>query len=449
MWPIINLILLIAFAFLSVRILSGAYVKSRTLVLPDNPEYKYMMDPKMFFVIFLILTGPFYLSQFALFKYGVFFLIVLYLLFISNSIRIPWNIIVISYSIFLIWLFVCAWRIGFTHDAMMGLIKYIIPLFALALGYSSIENKYDLYYLMKIVAIGAVIYVLLCGGISFKLTNWLYRICSNFIITYGGLTDYLASLSVIPLLLWWWTENKKWIWVFLIICSSPVLESVRTGLGASTIAAMIFCLFRFKWKSLPFIPIILIASLSIVIYVPSVREKFFGEDSDVTNEEIMTGEALTLDNMHTNGRAVLWGMTEEALFKGHEMCGSGLGEANRMVRTWRSWGMPIPGLLHNDYVQIKCDTGLIGLWLFIIFGATVFIYIGRRIWSIQDMTSRICGILALASSGSIAFSMGFDNVVSHSMSSMIIPFLFIGFFLKLYPQDNEEIIVEDDDTDNR
>lgn len=442
MWPIINLILLFAFAFFSVRILSGAYYNSRTLALPDHPGLHYLMEPKMLFVIFLIITGPFYLSPYSLIKYGVFYAIIIFLL-VSKQICIPKNIIVYTYTMFLIWLFVSAWRVGFSRDAIMSLIKYSIPLFALALGYSSIENKYDLYYLMKVVAIGAVIYVIVCGGISFKLTRSLYYLCGNFILTYGGLTDYLACLSVIPLLLWWWTDNKKWFLAFLIICSSPVLESVRTGLGASTVAAMIFCLFKFKWKSLPFIAIILMASIAVIIYVPSVREKFYGENADVSNEAIVSGEALTLDNMHTNGRMELWKKTEKALYEGHEMCGSGLGESYRTVRMWFSWDNSIPNMLHNDYVQIKCDTGLIGLWLFIIFGATVFIYIGQRIWSIQDMPSRICGILALTSSGSIAFSMGFDNVVSHSMSSMIIPFLFIGFFLKLYPQDNEEIIMDE------
>ena len=30
----------------------------------------------------------------------------------------------------------------------------------------------------------------------------------------------------------------------------------------------------------------------------------------------------------------------------------------------------------------------------------------------------------------IAFSMYYDNVVSHSMSSLVMPFIFLGFFLK-------------------
>lgn len=39
----------------------------------------------------------------------------------------------------------------------------------------------------------------------------------------------------------------------------------------------------------------------------------------------------------------------------------------------------------------------------------------------------------------VAFSMGYDNVVSHSMTSLIIPFIFIGFFMKYSELENEYV----------
>ena len=38
--------------------------------------------------------------------------------------------------------------------------------------------------------------------------------------------------------------------------------------------------------------------------------------------------------------------------------------------------------------------------------------------------------MALSSLVGIAFSMYFDNVVSNSMQSMVMPYIYIGFFLK-------------------
>lgn len=40
------------------------------------------------------------------------------------------------------------------------------------------------------------------------------------------------------------------------------------------------------------------------------------------------------------------------------------------------------------------------------------------------------GIMALPSLAGIAFCMFFDNVVSNSMQSMVMPYIYLGFFLK-------------------
>ena len=55
-----------------------------------------------------------------------------------------------------------------------------------------------------------------------------------------------------------------------------------------------------------------------------------------------------------------------------------------------------------------------------------FIYSRRG----DDPWIKVSGIMAVSSMAGVAFSMGFDNVVSHSMTSLINPFIFIGFFLK-------------------
>jgi hypothetical protein len=50
---------------------------------------------------------------------------------------------------------------------------------------------------------------------------------------------------------------------------------------------------------------------------------------------------------------------------------------------------------------------------------------------------RLTGIMALSSMAGIAFSMYFDNVVSMSMQGMIMPYIYLGFFLKMV--DKEEL----------
>jgi hypothetical protein len=43
---------------------------------------------------------------------------------------------------------------------------------------------------------------------------------------------------------------------------------------------------------------------------------------------------------------------------------------------------------------------------------------------------KLTGIMALSSMVGIGFCMYFDNVVSNSMQSMVMPYIYIGFFLK-------------------
>lgn len=437
----LSLICLILFTVFSFKILGGGFVNSRTLTLPDYPEYKYMMSPKMMFTIFVIVTGPFFLAPFSLLKYAVYFGILVFLL-ITGSIKLPKSPIVISYVIFLLWLVICAFRSSQHFESLMLLIKYSLPLFSLALGYSAIENKYDLFYLLKVVSIGALIYAIVCGGYAKTVIYPVYRFASNVILTYAALTDYLSSIFIVPLVLWWWSRNKKWLWVAIIMFGSVILESVRTGLGAMTIAGCLFFLCRYKAASIPFIGAIAAIFIAVILYVPSVNEKFFGEESNVTAEEIVNDNALSLDNIQTSGRKYIWERLENRFYKGHEISGSGLGESTSYMKKNAKEEFMGLRLMHSDYVQMKCDTGLVGLWLFIIFGAISFLYIIPKVWTAEDMTLRIAGALAFGSMGATAFSMAFDNVVSHSMSSMIMPFIFLGMFIKLQNENNDELIFE-------
>ena len=61
------------------------------------------------------------------------------------------------------------------------------------------------------------------------------------------------------------------------------------------------------------------------------------------------------------GKAV-WEMLETQFYKGKEMKGSGIGSCQKFL-----YDNPA-GVkqTHGDYVQMRCDTGLIGFWLYII-----------------------------------------------------------------------------------
>ena len=428
----LNLFALIAFIIISVRIFTPAFDKYRLVKFIGNRGYLYRINRNMYFLIFVVCTAPFFLGQFSLIKYGVYF-ITLILLLILGQIKIKVDIIVGSYLLFFLWLFITIVYSESRYDSIMLLIKYAIPLFSLWLGYSAIESKYDLYYFSKSVVKWAVFYALVIGGVSAVFMPWLYfsPFGMGMFLTYAGLADYFTSIFVVFFILYWITSRKIYLCGALWILLSTILEVVRTGLGGIALVGIFFAFFRYKWKSIPYIIMVGVLFVGVILFVPSVNEKFFGKEAGtVSANDIVQGDALSLDNIQTSGREFLWELVMDKFYEPSPIVGSGLGTTTHFIKE-RAVKEHTVALLHSDYVQILCDNGIVGIVLIAIFYLCIIVKVFRYTWNRNiNIWVKISGIMAVSSMAGVAFSMGFDNVVSHSMTSLINPFIFIGFFLK-------------------
>lgn len=391
----------------------------------------YLLSRNMYFVIFTICTAPVFVHGFSLFKYAIWFITVLILL-LGNKIRIKFEAITIMYSIFFLWLCYAMINSPVPYDGFMMLIKYSLPILFLWLGYSAINNEKDLIALLKAVNKVACIYCLIAGGQAYKLMPSLYfgPIGGQF-TRYAGFACFLTSIFIVPTILYWLTREKKYIFCALWMVLSTVLESVRTGMGGMMLVFITAILLRHKWKAVPGVVFTGVIFLGIVLFVPQVNEKFFGEDAGkVTATDIVQGNAMSLKNMEMSGREFMWERVKDNCYYGNETFGGGLGTSGRFVK---NYGTATNGLvmMHNDYLQIICDTGLIGITLLTLFYLIVIFKVASIV------TPRNCpplvkltGIMALSSMTGIAFCMYFDNVVSNSMQAMVMPYIYIGFFLK-------------------
>lgn len=128
----LNLFALIAFAIISLRIFTSTFDKYRLVKFVGNGEYSYRINRNMYFLIFVVCTAPFFLGQFSLVKYGIYFVTLIFLLLLGK-IRIKVDIIVGAYLIFFLWLVISIVYTESSYDAIMLLIKYTIPLFSLGL----------------------------------------------------------------------------------------------------------------------------------------------------------------------------------------------------------------------------------------------------------------------------------------------------------------------------
>lgn len=397
----------------------------------------YLLSRNMYFGLFTICTAPIFLGPMSLLKYGLWIGFIVWLLF-SNKVRMVMERTIVVYVIFFLWLVYATTYSPVPRDAMMMLVKYFLPLFFLWLGYSALRNEKDLVILLKVVNVTACIYCVFIGGVGDRFLPFIYYgpIGGQF-ATYAPFADFLTAIFIVPIILYWLTKEKKYIFCALWMLASTVLESVRTGIGGMMIVFVFAIFLRYRTKSIPGLLFASVVFVGVLLYVPSVNEKFFGEDSEVTATDIVQGDALSMENMNTNGRSDTWELILDNFYKGHEWRGSGMGVAIRYLKDMWKKGFIGAGLIHNDYVQLLAEAGIIGVSLLVLFYIFVIVKVMQYVFFQRSgYMVQITGIMALSSMAGIAFCMYFDNVVSNSMQSMIIPYIFLGFFLKTVDMEN-------------
>ena len=315
-------------------------------------------------------------------------------------------------------------------DGMMMLVKYSLPMLFLWLGYSSLRSKADLIVLLRVVNFVGCVWCLVIGGFAEKFIPPLYVFLMGICSTYAGFADFLVAIFIVPILLYWLTKDKKYIYCALWMILSTVLESVRTGLGGMLLVFAFAILLKNKWRAVPGLLMAGAVFVGTILYVPSVKEKFFGDDQNVSALDVATGEALSFDKIEMNNREYMWERVLENCYKGKEFLGGGLGTSGRFVKNYAA-EFSAPEMMHNDYLQLLCDAGKVGIALLILFYLAVILKVSAHVAGRRSSSMvRATGIMALPSMAGIAFCMFFDNVVSNSMQAMVMPYIYLGFFLK-------------------
>lgn len=370
-----------------------------------------------------------FLGPLSLVKYAYWIIFLLFLNY-RGRIEIRFGCIVSTYILFLIWSAISAVLVSSVKfQALMMLIKYALPLLYLWLGYSSINDSYDLLYFMKKVAIGMCIYAMLIGGFSAKFLSAIYGFLNfktdGLVISYASLADYFSGLIVVPIGLYAITKENKWLYATGWVILSTILETVRTGLGGIFLASSFFLFTIYRAKAIPWIAGLCISSVIIIFTVPSFHDKMFKNDN-VSMNTFSTSDA-NFDNIQSNAREFLWDLNMTKFYDPSPIIGSGLGESVEFTKN-----VTILKLIHSDYVQILCDLGNLGIILFGLFVIITFLSIIHNVWRCNaSFQLKLVGGMALGSCAGTFFSMAFDNVITYAQQSFVIPFIFIGIYLKL------------------
>ena len=339
---------------------------------------------------------------------------------------------VVCYIIFMLWLVVGCFYSPAPAYGVRIILKYLYPL-VVCLAASAVVRRPEV--MMK-SALGARTVALVAWLITFTFVEHIL-FPGVFWYATARAINYI-SICMFSLALYFYLGRERKNLIYAILFTFPCLLWVfRTSIMGTVVGLMVFSLFRYKIKALPVIALIAMLGVACVFYVPAVKEKMFKDDT-VTLTDFMNGK-VNQDSIESNARFAMWEYFEDRFYKDKEVQGSGTGATqHHFYNNFLFGGLQV---MHSDMVQMKCDNGLVALWLY--YGSVVlmithaFVVFCRQ----KNRWIKICAITAGSAMAGVAVTMYSDNVVNYSMCTLSYPFGFYGMMLGLLKAKKKGMLV--------
>lgn len=423
--------------FLILTIFSIKFLRSDGKVIKSglNPEFKFNYSgPELFWCLtfacsLLACSAEVGMNLMAIRLFALEILCVAGLCLAPN--KPVWSFPLKIFAIYLVWLLTGLVYSPAPSYGFRVFLKYLYPLLFCLFASAAVRDAEVFIKSSKLARIvGAVSIVFAFIPI---LDNWIFP----GLFWYGtARAIYFISVMTFSLGMFFFSKEKKKNLLFTLLFLAPCLIWVfRTSIMGSGIAIMAFSIIRYRMKSLPIIAAVLVVGVCLAFFVPSIKEKMFYDTDAATIEDFQSG-TMNEENFNTNYRAYMWERLERQFFDGHELAGSGTGAVQEhMYNNRRSYGnLTVP---HSDFVQQKCDNGLIGLYLYGAMIFLVFLDCFRTYWNwrYEDYSAlRLCAIVAGASLLGVYATFYSDNTVNYSMATLSMPFGFYGMMLGMRAQ---------------
>lgn len=325
------------------------------------------------------------------------------------------------YIAYLLWMVIGLFYTPSVPYGFRVILKYLYPLLLCLFASAAVRDSEVFFKSSKWSRIVGVVSLI----ISF---SFLERYVFPNVIWYGTARaiNYI-SIMIFSLGMFYFSNVKsKNLFYSLLFLFPCFIWTFRTSIMGSIIAIMAFYFIKYRLKSLPIIFGMIILSIVAVFTIPSIRNKMFF-DENITIEDFREGR-IDENDINTNSRSFMWERLESHFYDDHKLIGSGTGcvQSYMYGKSGEFGNLTVP---HSDFVQQKCDNGLIGL---ILYGAMIFfIFVDcfRTYYRYSDPPLRLCAIVAGASIIGVYATFYSDNVVNYSMATLAMPFGFYGMML--------------------
>lgn len=333
-----------------------------------------------------------------------------------------WSAVSIFYLFYIVWLLI---GLSYSPAPAYGfrvILKYLYPL-CIMLFASAVVRDGEVFLKAGLcarwVAVVCLIFSLV-PGIDILVPGVFWYSTARAI--------HFISMCIFSLALYFYGgKNRKDLLGAVIFAIPCFLWVFRTSIMGTILAVMTFFFFRYRLKSLPVVMGICLLFIVSIFTIPSLKQKMFKEDN-VSIEQLREGK-IGKDNIESNARFAMWDHLMGRFYEQKELLGSGSGcTQNYMYTHFIFGGLKVP---HNDYVQILCDNGIIGLILYLLVGITT-IFHSFLIYNRDNRNIvKIVAITAGSTMAGILLTLYSDNVVNYSMATLSMPFGFYGMMLGL------------------
>jgi O-antigen ligase len=220
-------------------------------------------------------------------------------------------------------------------------------------------------------------------------------------------------------------NTKKPIYFFLTILLSFFLfwSFVRISMfGLIAAFALIYFLLSKNLIIKIMVPIIIVVVFTTCFFtLDKFRARMFKTDK-VTLEMVLAANGNNIDKLiYTSGRSTLWREVYREFVTQSPLIGKGVGSTDSWLE------MRKKGRLHSEYLRILCDTGIIGLFLYLGAIFQFYILLIRKYLSSNDNTVRIYSARALAGLTFYLFTLATDNSLNYISEFSLYIFTFMAF----------------------
>lgn len=358
-----------------------------------------------------------YFSSTIIVIWGVYLIFILAIMYSYSNKQLESLRCITFYLLFYLWNFITLFYSKSLGSGAMMALKLSFPILFFYLAYQAIQFPNSVFLLIE--KYNKLLYL-------YPLLAILGFVTKNTIM---GNLYYGMTISVFPLAMFVLTRKKKFLLLFGICFIPPLLMIKRTpllGLAAST---FMFLFFRYRIKAL--IPSLVagIVSIVMILSIPEFQERIFGGDkgeAQLTKKEMYS--IGVLDHINTSGRSRMWALVIDKFYEGNELFGCGSGTMKGFLTSSKNSFSDVFLLIHNDWLHLLCETGIIGVFLL----ATSFMamliqsykYSNRK----YNMSIRLLACCVGGTITSTCIHMYFENCINSIVFSM--PFIMYAILCK-------------------